>query len=153
MTDSFIERYDNTGQARLKLPEPIPCFRCGECCRRYQVLLEQNEAERLAEFLGLDLAGLKTQYTDPRWPGLNNYLLRQEKTGCPFLRQNDREFLCSIHNIKPRACREWTGGLDRRECREGLAECWQLAVSAAGEVEGARDLVKSFEDYLRGLDA
>ena len=30
---------------------PIVCFRCGECCARYQVLLSLMEAQRIADDL------------------------------------------------------------------------------------------------------
>jgi uncharacterized protein len=153
MTDSFTERYDNTGQPGLRLPEPVQCFRCGECCRRYQVLLEPGEADRLAERLGLGLIELKALYADPRWPGTDKFLLRQTATSCPFLTQKDKEFKCTIHDIRPRACREWSAGLDRRECREGLAACWQLSLNAENEVEGPPAQVEAFRDFLNGLDA
>jgi Fe-S-cluster containining protein len=153
MTDSFIHISNHPGQARLVLPEPLQCFRCGECCRRYQVLLEKGEAESLAEYLGLKLPELKELYTDTRWPGRDKYLLRQGETGCPFLRQQGREFLCAVHEIKPQSCRDWTPGLDRRECREGLMGYWGLTTNPRGEIEGPAEKIKEFQDFLRGADA
>jgi Fe-S-cluster containining protein len=153
MTDSYMYSADHSGQARIRLPEPVPCFRCGQCCRCYQVLLEQGEAERLAEHLGLDMAELKALYADARWPGRDKYLLRQEAAGCPFLRQQGQQFLCSIHDIKPQSCRDWTAGLGRRECREGLTGYWRLAVNARGEIEGPAEKIKEFQNFLKELEA
>lgn len=149
MTHEINDVASHPGQLGLRLPEPLPCFRCGECCRRYQVLLEQGEAERLADYLGLSVRELKDRYTDDRWPGKDKFLLRQGETGCPFLQQQGREFLCAIHNVKPQACRDWTAGIDRRECREGLSAYWGLAFNAEGEIEGEPDIIREFQDFIR----
>ena len=137
-------------------PAPEPrlndlCFRCGECCTRYQVLLDGAEAGRLAAYLGLSLPEFVSRYADKHWPGAEACLLRQGPGGCPFLRREGRQALCSIHSVKPRACRDWTPGLERRECREGLAKLWGLAVNSAGEPAGPPDKLQAFQDFLKSL--
>ncbi len=125
----------------------IACFRCGECCRRYQVLLDRAEAERLAHHLRVPLNEFLAKFADPRWPGVNSYLLRHNEGGCPFLRQRGDEFLCAIHRIKPRSCRDWTADLCRRECQRGLAGRWRLTVDNDGELAGAPEDIRAFWDF------
>ncbi len=130
----------------------IACFRCGECCRRYQVLLERAEVQRLADHLRISPDEFIEQYADPRWPGTDKHLMRQVEGNCPFLRGGDREFLCAVHEMKPRPCREWAAALSRPECRRGLENYWQLTVNSAGEVQGAPENIQSFRDFLTSCE-
>ena len=126
------------------------CFRCGECCTRYQVLLDDAEMEQVATYLGISMEKLRDDYTDPRWPVPGKFLLRhRDNGGCIFLVHHGREALCSIHIAKPRACRDWTPGLSRTECSHGLAYVWGLAASEAGELCGAKHDREAFLEYLR----
>lgn len=132
---------------------PIPCLRCGECCRRYQVRLDLAEARQIAGRLGLTLANFRTRYADRRWPGEESVLVRQESGCCPFLDRSGEngDELCSIHSCKPLSCREWTPGLDRRECQAGLARRWGLAVDSSGVVKGQDEKMRDFRLYLDSL--
>ena len=128
------------------------CFRCGECCTRYQVLLDRGEMEQVASYLGFSPEKLKADYTDPRWPVPGKFLLRhRDNGGCIFLVHQGREALCSIHVAKPRACRDWTAALSRKECSQGLARIWGLAASEAGELCGAEHDKQTFMEYLRSI--
>ena len=64
---------------------PIVCFRCGECCARYQVLLSLMEAQRIADDLGLPFDVFLDRYVDQRWHGSESFLLRQRGGACIFL--------------------------------------------------------------------
>jgi Fe-S-cluster containining protein len=98
----------------------ITCLRCGNCCSRYQVLQEGGEAQRIAEYLNITMDNLIEKYADNTWPIGGKYLIRQIDGGCSFLRRQNNQVLCSIHEVKPQACCDWTPSLSRRECREGF---------------------------------
>ena len=139
-------------------PTPDPeyldtCFRCGECCTRYQVLLGDNELRQMAEYLGISPVEFRKEYTDPRWPVSEKYLLRHRANGgCIFLVHQGKEALCSIHVAKPQACRDWSPSLSRKECTAGLARVWGLAASEAGELCGAEHDKQAFSEYLRSIE-
>jgi Fe-S-cluster containining protein len=124
------------------------CFHCGECCTRYQVLLEQPEMQQIAAFLGITLEKLKSGYTDPRWPVPGKFLLKhRDNGGCIFLIHRGKEALCSIHVAKPRACRDWSPGISRKECSQGLSRVWGLAANENGEMCGLAEDKAAFAAY------
>lgn len=97
------------------------CFRCGICCMKYQVRLTTTEAGVLARNLGLSLPEFIDNYTDPRWPGNDTYLLKHENGACVFLQSEGNQIItsCRIHNFRPQDCRNWIAGWDKPECRKG----------------------------------
>lgn len=98
----------------------IPCFRCGECCRRWQPLIDGEETAALAAFLGLTPEELARRYTRPYPLDDRVRLVVTGPHGCVFHRYQDGLSTCTVHPARPRACREWEARPDRRECREGL---------------------------------
>jgi Fe-S-cluster containining protein len=58
--------------------------------------------------------------------------------------EENRKTNCLIHRVKPAVCRIWILSLYCRECREGLAKYWQLAVSPLGQLEGAEEKLRDF---------
>jgi Fe-S-cluster containining protein len=139
------------GKAQIKCA--IPCLRCGECCRRYQVRLDLPEAERIAGELGLALDAFRERYADRRWPGEKSILVCQENGCCPFLDRSGEsgDELCGIHFFKPSSCREWTPGLDRRECQDGLARRWGVSVDSSGELKGPDERMRDFRLFMDSL--
>ena len=139
------------GKAQIKCA--IPCLRCGECCRRYQVRLDLPEAERIAGELGLALDAFRERYADRRWPGEKSILVCQENGCCPFLDLSGESGndLCAIHSFKPSSCREWTPGLDRRECQAGLARRWGITVDRSGELKGPDERMRDFRLFMDSL--
>jgi Fe-S-cluster containining protein len=128
------------------------CFRCGECCTRYQVLFEEPELERMAAFLGISKAEFVKEYTDPRWPITEKYLLRHRANGgCIFLVHQGRQALCSIHAAKPQPCIDWAPSFERKECAAGLGRVWRLTVTGSGELCGEEHDKKIFRDYLDSI--
>ena len=128
------------------------CFRCGECCTRYQVLLDEFEIGQVAGYLGISAAKLKTEYTDPRWSVPGKFLLRhRDNGGCIFLVRQGKEALCSVHIAKPGACRDWYAALSRKECSLGLAHIWGLAANENGELCGAEHDINAFTEYMRSI--
>ncbi len=114
------------------------CFRCGECCIRYQPMLSQDEAQKLAAESGIELNEWVNRYTDSRWRAFDEFLLGQNDGVCVFLEWTNegKGTRCLIHNFKPSACREWAVDFNKRECREGLFKSWGLTFNSSGQPEG-----------------
>jgi Fe-S-cluster containining protein len=108
-------------ESTLGIETPIiTCLCCGNCCSRYQVLIEANEAQHIAKYLNMPINKLIEKYVDIKWPIEGKYLIRHIDGSCSFLNRQKNQALCSIHEAKPQACRDWTPSLSKRECREGL---------------------------------
>ena len=131
------------------------CFRCGICCRRYQVRLSLTEARRIAHELGMSWDDFASQYLDKRWPGTKSLLLRQSHGACPFLEQEEDSAIasCRIHAFRPSSCREWAPGVHRPECQQGLAQYWGLRVDAQGKLKGTALKQQRFQAFLESLDS
>ena len=107
--------------ARPPSAREIPCHRCGVCCERWQPLLTPADAARLATHLGLSLDAFHIAYTSPYPFNDEQRLLRQEESHCVFLRyEADGRSACAVHAARPQVCREWSAGLDKKECVQGL---------------------------------
>lgn len=132
----------------------VICFRCGICCTKYQVNISLIEGRLIADVLGLDWNKFIAEYTDPRWPGTNSLLLIQLNGACVFFKQVDRrkETSCLIHTFRPASCRDWTPGWHRRECQEGLARYWGLAVDSSGKLQGDEKRIKRFQSFSQALE-
>ena len=129
------------------------CLRCGNCCSRFQVLVERPELERIAGYLGISQARLIAEYADWRWPVAGKYLIQHRQGRCAFLKQEGRQFLCSIHPVKPQPCLDWQFSLFRPECRQGLESNWQLGVDEEGEPAGSPESLERLNAYLGSLEA
>jgi Fe-S-cluster containining protein len=130
------------------------CFRCGECCTRYQVLLDEYEIKQVAEYLGINPEKLLADYIDPRWPVPGKFLLKHhDNGGCIFLVHRGKEALCSIHTTKPKPCRDWTPSLSRKECSQGLGRVWGLAANENGDLCGAEHDITAFVEYIRSIQS
>jgi Fe-S-cluster containining protein len=101
---------------------PIPCFRCGICCARYQPPLTTDDIGNIASALGISRSKLVSGYA-VKVPTKEGYLLKHADNGCIFLAWGgDGKARCSIYTSRPRACREWRASLSKPECLEGLAK-------------------------------
>ncbi len=138
---------------RVETKHAIPCLRCGECCRRYQVRLDLAEAQRMAGELGLTEEDFRERYVDRRWPGERSLLVRQEQGCCPFLEHSGEngDELCGIHSFKPLSCREWTPSMERRECQAGLARRWGIIVDSSGELKGPDERIRDLRLFMDSL--
>jgi Fe-S-cluster containining protein len=136
-----------------ELSGPLPCFRCGECCRRFQVLLNPDDVRRLADYLGISITEFSGRYADPRWPDENKVLVRHTEEGCPFLQGRGREFRCAVHPVKPVACRDWAASYTQPECRRGLERFWGITPGTEGKWQGSPEALQEFRsllEYYRG---
>ena len=134
---------------------PFVCFRCGECCARYQVLLDPDEARCIADNLGISPGIFIERYTDQRWKSAERFLVSQHNGACVFLQRtkNNNVTTCSIQRVKPVICRKWAAGIYRRECREGLARYWKITVGHTGLLEGSRERLRDFYAFIESLAA
>ena len=109
------------------------------------------EAERIAASLGISLEGFRERYVDDSWFEPGYFLLDTQDGACIFLSvtEDSRITSCQIHQLRPRPCREWQAGLDRKECLEGLGEYWGLAVDSSGRICGSREKVREFRSVLK----
>ncbi len=135
--------------------QPITCFCCGVCCSKYQVQMTIDEAHKIANKLRIDWDKFEAEYIDNSWPGVRTVLLRHSGGHCIFLepQPGGKVFFCRIQPFKPRSCIEWNASLAKKDCREGLSQCWKLAVDAKGNIEGNAAELETFNALLSSLDA
>ena len=120
---------------------PIPCFRCGICCTCYQPPLTIKDIDRIASALGISRSKCISEYVH-KAPIKEGYLLKYTKKGCVFLAWDaDGRARCTIHESRPKACREWTPSLSRPECLQGLAK-----LKSEGQVMLLEELFPSAEE-------
>jgi len=99
---------------------PIDCFRCGICCQRYQPPVTDKEIKSISNRLGMKPEEFISKCVQ-RAPIKEGYLIKRTSTGCMFLTSDEGGLTkCTIHDVRPRACREWQASLSKPECREGL---------------------------------
>jgi Fe-S-cluster containining protein len=102
---------------------PIPCFRCGICCTRYQPALAIEEINNIASALGISPSKRVSNYTVKVPMIREGHLLKRTNKDCVFLTWDvNGRASCTIHPRRPKACREWTPSLSKPECLEGLAK-------------------------------
>jgi len=120
----------------------IECFRCGICCIRYRPKVTLKEMKRIARKLGMSIDAFMSAYVRAV-PTKEAYILQSSADTCPFLRWDEKDVkaACSIHALRPKACRNWVPSLSRPECREGLAK-----LKADGELLLPEDMYKSGKD-------
>ena len=134
----------------------IPCFFCGECCRKYRVKVNLAEARQICEGLGLNWYIFRSNYVEPSEGGPDSFYLRQRDGACIFLMKRGGKYLqymCLIHIWKPTACREWNASLSREECRKGLLKYWGLTVTPAGQLQGSEEAANACQQFLKSIGA
>jgi len=120
---------------------PIPCFRCGICCTSYQAPLTPEDIDNIASALGISRSKCISRYA-LKVPIKEGYLLKKTEKGCIFLAWDaDGKARCTIHPSRPKACREWTPGLSKPECLEGLAK-----LKSEGQIMLLEELFPSHEE-------
>jgi Fe-S-cluster containining protein len=120
---------------------PIPCFRCGICCTRYQPPLGPKDMGNIASALGISRSECISRYA-AKVPTKEGYLLKHTEAGCVFLTWDaDGRACCSIYSARPKACREWIPSLARPACLEGLAK-----LKSEGQIMALREVLPSREE-------
>ena len=108
------------GEMRDREEGAIPCFQCGVCCIKWQPLLSPTELRRVAGDLGLTPRTFKRRYTRPYPLRRGWHQFKTGAVGCIFLAFDRGRALCTIHTVRPQVCRDWSPGLTKKECLEGL---------------------------------
>jgi len=131
----------------------ITCFCCGVCCAKYQAQITLAEADRICENLALTRREFIDKYTDPRWPGVDNFLARHVNGACVFLDWHaDRKYgLCRIHGFKPRLCSDWEANTSKFECRLGLEKNWNLKLADDGSTVGSSGNKHLFQVFINSI--
>jgi len=85
------------------------CQRCGRCClEEMEVALSDQDARRIAEFLGISRKSFLHRFSRPHTiagplVGSARLIRKEEGEACPFF---DQElFGCRVHQVKPQVCR------------------------------------------------
>jgi Fe-S-cluster containining protein len=120
---------------------PIPCFRCGICCTCYQPPLAVEDIDNIASALGISRSKCISKYGH-KAPIKEGYVLKHTEKGCVFLAWDaDGKARCTIHESRPKACREWVPSLSKPECWEGLAK-----LKSEGRIMLLEELLPSHEE-------
>jgi Fe-S-cluster containining protein len=123
---------------------------CTNCCtQKGFVYLTDADISRVADFLGMNVAGFERRYIY-RTKHLRR-LRMPRHTQCHFLREGG----CSIHQVKPTQCRifpfwpELTG--DKREWRKTAAWCPGIGKGELVQIETARQLAGQMREAYPGM--
>lgn len=87
--------------------ERFVCERCGNCCRGEGVVqIDDEQAQRIADFLGLSKRSFLRKYAKPVLDGFHWLKeLNNEERWCVFLEQDaEGRFACTINPVKPDQC-------------------------------------------------
>lgn len=79
------------------------CERCGECCKVYTVVLNDEDIHRIRK-LGYSLDFFAQQDLDPENRKLQ-YVLKREDGKCIFLLFKNNEIYCKIYENRPEICK------------------------------------------------
>lgn len=145
----YLKTLDGREHPVEKPEQAIECFRCGICCLRYQPRVSIGEIDLLAKGLKLSCDEVTSRYIQVTVVG---YLIRHGAKGCIFLgwEEGGTKATCRVYSFRPEACRNWTPGLSRRECRDGLATLGsENRIVLASELYSTREDRDKFADSLR----
>jgi uncharacterized protein len=131
----------------------ISCLCCGTCCRKYQPRLTADEVRLISNKLGLSSETFIKDYTDPRWPGTESFLLIHKNAACIFLQDDSSQniSLCSIHAFKPACCSDWACGLEKPECQQGLKSKFGIKVDSSGQIETSPEQEQQLKEHLQKI--
>jgi len=103
------------------------CTQCGNCCTGPSgyVWFDQEEAENMADHLGLDVHTFYLYYARR---AMGRWTLNEEKNGqnydCVFLREDgDGRRTCSVYPARPTQCRTWPFWPSNMKNRRG----WEMS--------------------------
>jgi Fe-S-cluster containining protein len=119
--------YDLIDEHRLKFSGE--CGRCGNSCRRTDVLVRHQEILGFQQRFGISESTFREQYLDPAktWNAGDGLIRLNPDGNCPFLtvHKNGDEngansTSCSVHEIRPRSCREYLS--NQSSCRKDTGQ-------------------------------
>ncbi len=88
------------------------CTQCGNCCSGPSgyVWFNDEEAERMAAYLGLSDAEFRRRFARRMWGRWTLDEIKRDRGqyDCVFLRRDSEgKALCSIYSVRPTQCRTW----------------------------------------------
>src|SRR5271165_3490338 len=125
---------------------------CTACCtQRGFVYLAENDAQRMADFLGMQVAEFERRYV---YRTKNRMRLRVPRdASCHFLREGG----CSIHAAKPTQCRIFPFWPElvksRREWKKTARYCPGIGKGLLVQIEDARRQAEEMRTAYPGLYA
>jgi len=78
----------------------IDCLACGNCCRTLQIVVDDNDIQRLAQRLKMTPQQFSRQYVQTAPDRTKHFI----STPCSFLGADNR---CSVYEDRPQACRDF----------------------------------------------
>ena len=144
-TYAQTEKTVEVAPAQSATEREIPCFQCGVCCIKWAPLMDKQETEGIAKALGMSGRAFRAKYTRPYPPNPGHHIMRHDSIGCVFVRFDGPRALCSIHEFKPQACRDWTASLAKSECREGLVRMAADGVVPPKELFSSEESLTAFD--------
>ena len=93
---TFVERRFKAIAQRVE--EEIDCTECANCCRVATTEINDRDAVRLSDYLGLKLNEFLRDYTVET--GDEGRILKRNADGCVFLDGNR----CSVYDARPQTC-------------------------------------------------
>lgn len=102
-------------------PEATPCLRCGVCCEEIFIPLNMAEARHIADCMAIDWEAWLDRYIDGGLDDDDTLFLSKVNGVCIFLERGSINSLalCTIHDCKPSACRNWAPDPRGRYCQQG----------------------------------
>jgi Fe-S-cluster containining protein len=130
------------------------CICCGTCCQKYQPWLTPDEVTEIAGKLDITPQKFLTEYTDPRWPGTESFLLVHVNDACIFLKTtpDTKLKICGIHSFKPASCWAWAAGSHKSECQKGLKQLFDISVDATCQLLATEEQIKKLADRVKMID-
>jgi Fe-S-cluster containining protein len=135
---NFVERQFR--KAAQEIHAQIDCRQCAECCRVGEVELSERDIEKLARFLGIEVAAFLEQYTAR--DEFNDLILKRTEAGCVFLDGNE----CTVYEARPGNCERFPHLL--RGAGSIQSRMWQFVDRATycpivyNWMEAAKDLTR-----------
>ncbi len=79
----------------------VDCTRCANCCRTATITLNQEDIQRIAAHLGMEVPAFIEKYLER--DEMNGSLIMRQKP-CPLLGDDNR---CTVYDVRPIVCREY----------------------------------------------
>jgi len=99
--------YDELDSQFLKLHKELfanyDCSKCANCCRAYNMVLDEDEVKKVAKFLKTTKGEFMTKYLVLSDPDVEEQYECKHKP-CPFLNDDGS---CQIEDYKPISCKDY----------------------------------------------
>lgn len=106
------------------------CGRCGNSCRRPDVLVRHQELLAFQQHFGISENDFRQKYLEPAgtWNRGDGLIRLNEKGECPFLQVDKKNgepdgaqsATCSVYDLRPQSCREYLS--DKANCHKDVGQ-------------------------------